>query len=338
MPEPVLLQRQTTVDTSFDFEPEIELSVLVPVYNEEENVVLMIERIADALKDFGKSWELVLIDDGSTDATLSRASKEIGKPGLDLRVIEFQRNFGQAAGLQAGFDAARGRLIATLDGDLQNDPYDIPRMIEALEERDLDMLCGWRKSRQDGLWLRLIPSWTANRLIRNITGVHIHDYGCGLKLYRGEIVKQVRIMGGMHRFIPAWIASVVPSTRIGEIVVNHHARQFGTSKYGISRTFRVILDLLAVLFFMRFRARPGHFFGMIGLGMGGISGLMFLWLMIVKFGYGEHIGSRPLLTVAMMLFIGSVQMITTGILAEMLARSDNARLGYSIRKIHGADD
>ena len=337
MSEPVLLERQNPVETLSGLDYEIELSVLVPVHNEEDNVTLMIERIADALKDLGKRWELILIDDGSTDATLARARKLIGQPGLELRVIEFQRNFGQAAGLQAGFDAARGRLIATLDGDLQNDPYDIPRMIEALEERDLDMLCGWRKARQDGLWLRLIPSWTANRLIRSITGVHIHDYGCGLKLYRARIVKQVRIMGGMHRFIPAWIASVVPAARIGEMVVNHHARQFGTSKYGISRTFRVILDLLAVLFFMRFRARPGHFFGMIGLGFGGISALMFLWLGVVKFVFGEDIGSRPLLTVAMMLFIGSVQMITTGILAEMLARSDNARLGYSIRKIHDAD-
>jgi glycosyltransferase involved in cell wall biosynthesis len=316
----------------------IELSVLIPVHNEEENVTLMIERVADALKDFGKPWELIIIDDGSTDATLARARKELGKPGLDLKLIEFQRNFGQAAGLQAGFDAARGRLIATLDGDLQNDPYDIPRMIEQLEERELDMLCGWRKSRQDGLLLRLIPSWTANRLIRSITGVHIHDYGCGLKVYRGEIVKQVRIMGGMHRFIPAWVASVVPSTRIGEMVVNHHARQFGTSKYGISRTFRVILDLLAVLFFMRFRARPGHFFGMIGLGFGGISVLLFLYLLVIKFVLGQDIGTRPMLTVAMMLFIGSVQMITTGILAEMLARTESGTTSYVVRKTYGMDD
>ena len=314
----------------------IELSLVVPVFNEEESVGPLIARIQDAMVGYAMPWELILVDDGSTDATLANARAAIGRAGLDLYVVALQRNFGQTAAMQAGITQARGRLIATLDGDLQNDPHDIPRMIEALEERDLDMLCGWRKARQDGLWLRLIPSWTANRLIRSITGVHIHDYGCGLKLYRAEIVKQVRIMGGMHRFIPAWIASVVPSTRIGEMVVNHHARQFGTSKYGLSRTFRVILDLLAVLFFMRFRARPGHFFGMIGLAFGGISALMFLWLLIVKFGFGEDIGTRPLLTVAMMLFLGSVQMITTGILAEMMARSDNARLGYSIRKIHEA--
>jgi len=332
-----LLESPTALQVDTDPAHAIELSVLIPVHNEEENVTLMIERVADALKDFGKPWELIIIDDGSTDATLLNARKQLGRPGFDLKIIEFQRNFGQAAGLQAGFDAARGRLIATLDGDLQNDPYDIPRMITTLEERDLDMLCGWRKARQDGLWLRLIPSWTANRLIRSITGVHIHDYGCGLKLYRGAIVKQVRIMGGMHRFIPAWIASVVPSSRIGEMVVNHHARQFGTSKYGISRTFRVILDLLAVLFFMRFRARPGHFFGMIGLGFGGVSALMFLYLFVVKFALGESIGTRPMLTIAMMLFVGAVQMITTGILAEMLARTENGTTSYVVRKIHGAD-
>lgn len=328
-----MLQRQSPVETPFDLETPIELSVLIPVHNEEENVVLMVERVADALKDLGKPWELILVDDGSTDATLSRARALLGTPGLDLRIIEFQRNFGQAAGLQAGFDAARGRLIATLDGDLQNDPYDIPRMIEALETRDLDMLCGWRKARQDGLWLRLIPSWTANRLIRRITGVHIHDYGCGLKLYRAQIVKQVRIMGGMHRFIPAWIASVVPSTRIGEMVVNHHARQFGTSKYGLSRTFRVVLDLLAVLFFMRFRARPGHFFGMIGLTFGGVSALMFLYLAWAKFVLGEDIGTRPMFITAVMLFIASVQMVTTGILAEMLARTRSGDLNYVVRRI-----
>jgi glycosyltransferase involved in cell wall biosynthesis len=327
-----LLQSPSALEVQ-TYPGEIELSVLIPVHNEEENVSLMIERVADALKDLGKPWELIIIDDGSTDGTLANARKSLHQPGLDLHIIEFQRNFGQAAGLQAGFDAARGRLIATLDGDLQNDPYDIQRMIAVLEERELDLLCGWRQSRQDGLVLRKIPSWCANYLIGKITGVKIHDYGCGLKLYRAEIVKQVRIMGGMHRFIPAWVASVVPSTRIGEMVVNHHARQFGTSKYGISRTFRVILDLLAVLFFMRFRARPGHFFGMIGLGFAGVSLLMFFYLFVLKFAFGESIGTRPMLTIAMMLFIGAVQMITTGILAEFLARSQG-ETSYIVRKTH----
>jgi glycosyltransferase involved in cell wall biosynthesis len=333
-----LLQSQSVLQIETDPANAVELSVIIPLHNEEENVGLMIERVADALKDFGKPWELIIIDDGSTDGTLFNARKALDQEGLDLRIIEFQRNFGQAAGLQAGFDAARGRLIATLDGDLQNDPYDIQRMIAVLEERELDLLSGWRKSRQDGLVLRKIPSWCANYLIGKITGVKIHDYGCGLKLYRARIVKQVRIMGGMHRFIPAWVASVVPSTRIGEMVVNHHARQFGTSKYGISRTFRVILDLLYVLFFMRFRARPGHFFGSIGLSFGGISALIFLYLAYIKFILGEDIGTRPLLLTGIVLFLASTQMITTGILAEMLARTQPDSTPYIIRKTHGRDD
>ncbi|MCO5063066.1 MAG: glycosyltransferase family 2 protein [Rhizobiaceae bacterium] len=312
----------------------IELSVLVPVHNEEDNIVPLVDSICDALKDFGKPWELILVDDGSSDATLDRAFSQLDRPGLSLRVIELQRNFGQAAGLQAGIDAARGRLVATLDGDLQNDPRDIPRMIEMLETQDLDMVCGWRKDRQDGLMLRLIPSWIANRLIRKVTGVRIHDYGCGLKLYRTSVLQQIRIMGGMHRFIPAWIASVTPTRRIGEMVVNHQARQFGQSKYGISRTSRVILDLFSVLFFMSFRQRPGHFFGTIGLVFGAISALMFLYLFVVRFVLGEDIGTRPMLLVAIMLFLGAVQMITTGIVAEMLVRTGGGGDGYTVRAVH----
>lgn len=316
---------------------EIELSIVIPLHNEEDNVAPLVERVCDALKDFGKPWELIIVDDGSTDATLANARKEFARDRLDLRIVEFQRNFGQAAGLQAGIDTARGRLIATLDGDLQNDPYDIPKMLAMLEEKQLDMVCGWRKSRQDGLMLRLIPSWIANKLIRKVTGVHIHDYGCGLKVYRGSVVKQIRIMGGMHRFIPAWMASVTPVSRIDEMVVNHHARQFGQSKYGISRTFRVVLDLLSVLFFMSYRNRPGHFFGTIGLVFGAISGLLFLYLFIAKFLFGEDIGQRPMLTIAVMLFIGAVQMVTTGILAEMLTRNRDDVRGYAVRSIYERD-
>lgn len=333
----VVLQSQPSLNVAPDQAGQIELTVLIPLCNEEENVAPLFERLTDALKDFDKPWELIIVDDGSTDGTLVNVRKEYARPNLNLRIIEFQRNFGKAAGLQAGIDAARGRLIVTLDGDLQNDPYDIPNMIKVLEERNLDLLCGWRKSRQDGLWLRLIPSWIANRLIRRITGVRIHDYGCGLKLYRAEILKQIRILGGMHRFIPAWVANVVPTSRIGEIVVNHYPRQYGESKYGISRTFRVFLDLLSVLFFMRFRARPGHFFGSIGLVVGAISAIIFLYLAIVKFGFGEDIGTRPLLMAGVVLFLSAVQFITTGILAEMIVRSageGGATAPFVIRAIH----
>ena len=333
-----MLQNQSAFEVLPDVASEIELSVLIPLCNEEESIAPLFERICDALKDFGKPWELVIVDDGSTDGTLTNVRKEYARPGLDLRIIEFQRNFGKAAGLQAGIDAARGRLLVTLDGDLQNDPYDIPKMIAVLEERDLDLLCGWRKARQDGLWLRLIPSYFANRLIRKITGVHIHDYGCGLKLYRTQILKQIHILGGMHRFIPAWIASVVPTSRIGEMVVNHYPRQFGESKYGISRTFRVFLDLLSVLFFMRFRQRPAQFFGSIGLFFGGISGLMFVYLAWMKFILGQDIGTRPMFITSVMLFIASVQMITTGILAEMLARTQSTDMNYVVRKTFKRED
>ena len=298
----------------------IELSVLIPVHNEEENVVLMIERVADALKDLDKPWELIIIDDGSTDATLSRARKEIGKPGLDLRVIEFQRNFGQAAGLQAGFDAARGRLIATLDGDLQNDPADIPRMVQEMYDKDLDLLAGYRANRQDAWLSRKLPSKLANKLIGKVTGVHIRDYGCSLKVYRAEVIKRVRLHGEMHRFIPVWAAMITSPQRIGETAVSHNARQFGESKYGISRTFRVILDLLTVFFFLRFRHRPGHFFGQIGLVFGVLGSTAMLYLLVVKFILGQSIGGRPLFLTAILLLVFSIQFLTTGVLAEMMSR------------------
>lgn len=318
----------------------IELSLVVPVFNEEDSIGPLIERICDAMAAFAATWELVLVDDGSADRTLLNARKFIGRAGLDLKIVALQRNFGQTAAMQAGIDTAQGRLIATLDGDLQNDPKDIPIMVAALEERELDLLVGWRKNRQDGLLLRKIPSWCANALIGRITGVKLHDYGCSLKIYRASIIKQVKLMGEMHRFIPAWVAGVVPSSRIGEMEVTHHARQHGTSKYGISRTFRVILDLLSVMFFMRYKARPGHFFGSLGLGTGFLSGLILFWLFIQKVAFGEDIGGRPLLILGFMLFLSSVQLITTGILAEMIARTyyrDDASPNYIVRQVFDKD-
>ncbi|MGF6253230.1 glycosyltransferase family 2 protein [Ensifer sp. LBL] len=318
----------------------IELSVVIPVFNEEDSIQPLITRVRDALTNFPTPWELILVDDGSTDRTLVNARKALSDPGIDLKIVELQKNFGQTAAMQAGIDAAAGRLIATLDGDLQNDPADIPEMVTAIEERQLDLLVGWRKNRQDGLFLRKIPSWCANRLIGKITGVRLHDYGCSLKVYRASIIKQVKLMGEMHRFIPAWVAGVVPSSRIGEMPVTHHARQHGQSKYGISRTFRVILDLLSVLFFMRYKARPGHFFGSIGLAAGALSGLILLYLGFDKFVLGNDIGTRPMLIVGVMLFLSSVQLITTGILAEMMARtyfSDDGTTSYIVRQVFVRD-
>ncbi|HXV30705.1 MAG TPA: glycosyltransferase family 2 protein [Sinorhizobium sp.] len=319
-----------------DLTDTLELSIVVPVFNEEESVGPLVARIREAMTDYGRPWELILVDDGSTDRTLLNARKELSASGLRMKIIELQKNFGQTAAMQAGIDAAAGRLIATLDGDLQNDPRDIPNMVAAIEERELDLLVGWRKNRRDGLLLRKIPSWCANFLIGKITGVKLHDYGCSLKVYRGAIIKQVKLMGEMHRFIPAWVAGVVPSSRIGEMPVTHHARHFGASKYGISRTFRVILDLLAVLFFMRYKARPGHFFGSIGLAAGALSALILFYLAIDKFILGNDIGTRPMLIVGVMLFLSSVQLITTGILAEMMARAysrDDGTTNYIVRRV-----
>jgi glycosyltransferase involved in cell wall biosynthesis len=316
------------------------LSLVVPVFNEEDSVGPLIERIELAMTGFAGRWELILVDDGSTDATMANARGFLDREGLALRLVELQRNFGQTAAMQAGIDATTGRLIATMDGDLQNDPKDIPAMVAELERRDLDLLVGWRKHRQDGLVLRKIPSWCANYLIGRTTGVKLHDYGCSLKIYRGTIIKQVKLMGEMHRFIPAWVAGVVPSSRIGEMVVSHHAREHGKSKYGISRTFRVILDLLSVMFFMRYKARPGHFFGSLGLGLGALAMLIMVYLFIDKFIMGDDIGTRPLLMVGVVLLLSSVQMVTTGILAEMIARTyyrDDASPNYIVRAIFDRD-
>ncbi|CDZ29358.1 glycosyltransferase family 2 protein [Neorhizobium galegae] len=318
----------------------IELSLVVPLFNEEESVRPLIERICAAMDGYATTWELILVDDGSTDATIANAREALNRPGLDLKIVALQRNFGQTAAMQAGINQAEGRLIATLDGDLQNDPKDIPSMVAELERRELDLLVGWRKNRQDGLLLRKIPSFIANRLIGRITGVRLHDYGCSLKIYRGSVIRQVKLMGEMHRFIPAWVAGVVPSSRIGEMPVTHHARQHGVSKYGISRTFRVILDLLSVMFFMRFKARPGHFFGSLGLGLGALSAIILFYLFIDKFVMGNDIGTRPLFLIGVMLFLSAVQMITTGILAEMIARTyyrDDNSLSYIVREVYEGD-
>ncbi|CDN47119.1 glycosyltransferase family 2 protein [Neorhizobium galegae] len=318
----------------------IELSLVVPLFNEEESVRPLIERICVAMDNYAATWELILVDDGSTDATIANAREALNRPGLDLKIVALQRNFGQTAAMQAGINQAEGRLIATLDGDLQNDPKDIPGMVAELERRELDLLVGWRKNRQDGLLLRKVPSFIANRLIGRITGVRLHDYGCSLKIYRGSVIKQVKLMGEMHRFIPAWVAGVVPSSRIGEMPVTHHARQHGVSKYGISRTFRVILDLLSVMFFMRFKARPGHFFGSLGLGLGALSAIILFYLFIDKFVMGNDIGTRPLFLIGVMLFLSAVQMITTGIIAEMIARTyyrDDNSLSYIVREVYEGD-
>ncbi len=295
------------------------LSLVIPFYNEEDCSAPLVMRIHTALSSLQYPWELILVDDGSIDNTLTHLRDIRDKYGDHIRVLEFSRNFGQTAAMQAGIDNARGDIIATMDGDMQNDPHDIPRMVERLVQDELDLLAGWRKNRKDDFLLRKVPSYLANKLIAKITGVVLHDYGCSLKVFRASVVKNIRLYGEMHRFIPAWIATNTTPERIKEEVVTHHSRSLGTSKYGISRTFRVLLDLLSVYFFMRFNARPGHFFGMVGLFSGGVGALVLGYLFILKI-IGESIGTRPLLQMGILLIIMSIQFFSIGIIGELLSR------------------
>ena len=315
------------------------LSVVIPLYQEAENVGPLLARLHEGLAGYEHPWELICVDDGSTDRTVERLREEAAGYGSHVRVIRMRRNFGQTAAMQAGITAARGRFIATLDGDLQNDPADIPRMLAEMQERDLDLLQGWRQKRRDDS-VRKFFSRVANRLIARITGVNLHDYGCSLKVYRADVIKRVRLFGEMHRFIPVWVAGVTSPARIGETVVNHQARQYGESKYGLSRTFRVVVDLLTVFFFLRFRARPGHFFGSIGLFFGALGSMGMIWLGFVKFVLGDPIAGRPLLFVSVLFIVMSIQMLTTGVLSELLSRTffeSSGSTAYHVLEMDGED-
>jgi glycosyltransferase involved in cell wall biosynthesis len=300
--------------------PAPSLSIVIPMYREQDNVAPMLARVHEGMASYAGPWELICVDDGSLDETGLRLIREGATYGPHVRVIRFARNNGQTMAMQAGIDAARGDVIATLDGDLQNDPADIPRMVDEMYARHLDLLTGYRANRQDAWMSRKLPSKLANRLIGRVTGVRIRDYGCSLKVYRSNVIKQVRLYGEMHRFIPVWASMVTSPSRIGETPVGHSARQFGESKYGISRTFRVVLDLLTVFYFQRFRARPGHFFGSIGLILGFFGSLGMTWLGFVKFVLGQDIGGRPLFLISVLLLVFSIQFMTTGLLAEMMSR------------------
>ena len=295
------------------------LSLVIPLLNEEENVGELTARIHRALARQEAAWELILVDDGSIDGTARAVREAATGYGAHVRLVQLQRNFGQTAAMQAGIDAARGDIIVTLDGDLQNEPGEIPRMVERLVREDLDILVGWRKDRRDRP-LRTALSKIANRLIGRVTGIRLHDYGCSLKVYRAGTIKNVRLYGEMHRFIPAWAALQTLPSRIKEEPVVHHPRRRGVSKYGFSRTVRVIVDLLVVYFFMRFRNRPGHFFGVIGLVVGAVGGVLLTYLVYIKLFLGAAIGGRPLLMLAILLLVMSVQFLTTGMLAELLSR------------------
>lgn len=308
--------------------PPHRVSVVVPMYNEVDNAAPMVDAVQAALAAYPHPWELIVVDDGSTDGTGRALDRHAASVGPHVRVLHLARNFRQTAAMQAGIDAARGDVIVTMDGDLQNDPQDIPRMVARLLREDLDLVAGWRQQRQDGFLLRRLPSMIANRLIRKVSGLDFQDLGCSLKVFRGDVLRQVRLYGEMHRFIPAWLATVTSPSRMAEEAVNHRARQAGESKYGITRTFRVLVDLLAVHFFLRFGSRPGHFFGGIGLTISTLGAGMLAYLGFLKL-LGESIGGRPLLLLGFFLLMGGLQFLTTGVLAELLMRvyfgGDHAR-------------
>ncbi|HEY5900892.1 MAG TPA: glycosyltransferase [Burkholderiales bacterium] len=294
------------------------MSVVIPVYNEEANLPELVERVGAAMRQAGKRFELICVDDGSRDRSAA-VLEGLAADRPWLKPLYLIRNYGQSAALQAGFDAAQGEIIVTLDGDLQNDPDDVPQLLRMLDERpEIDVISGWRKDRQDRTVSRKLPSMVANRIISGVTGVRLHDYGCALKLYRADVIRGLRLYGELHRFIPALAAEV--GANIVEVPVRHHARTHGVSKYGIDRTFRVVLDLLWIKFLMRFLHRPLQAFGGVGLALGAVGFLILAWLAFEKLALGAEIGGRPLLLLGVLLALIGVQLVATGLIGELLTR------------------
>ncbi|HVB39140.1 MAG TPA: glycosyltransferase family 2 protein [Vicinamibacterales bacterium] len=295
-----------------------DLSVVIPIRNESPSLPQLHQELSEALGACGRSYEVILIDDGSTDDSFAVMAR-LQAQDSHLRVIRFRRNFGQTAAFAAGFAYAQGRFIVTSDGDLQNDPRDIPAMVDRLEAANADIVCGWRRSRKDKFLTRRVPSMLANWLISRATGVRLHDYGCSLKVFRAEVVKSLKLYGEMHRFLPA-IASEM-GVQITEVVVNHRPRRFGESKYGLSRTVRVVLDLLTVKFLLSYSTRPLQIFGLIGLMMGALGTGITAWLAYVRLFGGQAIAGRPLLLFGILLIFTGLQLLTLGLLAELQART-----------------
>lgn len=303
-----------------------ELSVVVPLYNEEGSLSKLIDQLLNVLRPLGKCFELILVDDGSRDGTPALL-RDLVNHVPELVAVLLRRNYGQTAAMAAGFDASTAPVIVTLDGDLQNDPADIPLLLERLDQ-GYDLVSGWRHQRQDAALSRLLPSLLANRLIARVTGVKLHDYGCSLKAYRRELVADMNLYGELHRFLPA--LAFIEGARIGEVRVSHHPRRFGQSKYGIDRTFRVLMDLLTVWFMKRFLTRPMHVFGFVGLFTLGIGFLIALGLVVQKLMLGTDIGSRPLLLLAVLAMLSGVQLFCFGLLAEMQMRTYHESQGRPI--------
>lgn len=311
------------------------LSIVIPLYDEEENVLPLVREIGGVLDGIGRSAEIVVVDDGSRDASFARLV-EVQAEEPRLRIVRLRRNYGQTAAMAAGIAEARGDLLVTMDGDRQNDPRDIPELLAALDD-DVDVVHGWRVDRQDGWWNRRLPSMIANRLISTVTGTHLHDYGCTMRLMRTSIAKELPLYGELHRFIPAMAAEL--GGRVVELPVRHRARSAGRSKYGIGRTVRVMLDLVTVKFLAGFSTRPLHVFGVVGLVLALVG-----FGLITELGYerlvlGIRLGGRPIVLLAILLGIVGVQFISIGLVGEMVMRTyheSQAKPIFRVREIREA--
>ncbi len=309
------------------------VSIVIPVYNEEDNVETLHRELKKVLDGLGRDYEIIYVDDGSTDKTLLLL-EGLQTEDHSVIVLSLRRNFGQTAAFAAGFDFSRGDVVVTMDGDLQNDPADIPKLLDLI--RDNDLVSGWRKKRKDPFLTRRLPSMAANWLISKVTGVKLHDYGCSLKAYRRDVIKNLKLYGEMHRFIPA-VASWY-GVRIAEVETVHHPRLRGKSKYGITRTIKVVLDLITVKFLQSFSTRPLQFFGSIGIASGFLGFLLLLYLSIEKVILGNPIGGRPLLLLGALLVIVGIEFIGMGLLGEMIVRvyhETQRKPIYVIKKVLG---
>jgi len=316
-----------------DSEP-LDLSVVVPIYNEAESIETLVNAIAIALRETRLNYEIICVDDGSKDGS-TEVLTDLASRRIDLKAVILRRNYGQTPAMAAGFECATGKIIVTLDGDLQNDPADIPMLLAKLAE-GYDLVSGWRQKRQDAALTRLLPSKIANLIIARVTGVKLHDYGCSLKAYRSELIADMNLYGELHRFLPA--LAYIEGARITEVPVRHHPRRFGKSKYGLGRTIRVVMDLLTVFFMKKFLTRPMHVFGLggvislvAGIGMG-------TYLTIVKLFFNQNIGDRPLLILSVLLVLTGVQLFCFGLVTELLMRTyheSQRRPIYRIRDVFG---
>ncbi|NLF42448.1 MAG: glycosyltransferase family 2 protein [Bacteroidales bacterium] len=308
------------------------LSIVVCVYNEEENIAPLTEQVYKAME--GYNFELVFVDDGSKDNTIKEILKFNRK---EIHLVELRKNYGQSSALAAGIDYASGDYIVTIDGDLQNDPSDIPAMLKMLKDEDLDLVAGIRKNRQDGMFLRKIPSKIANLIIRMTTDVRMKDYGCTLKVFKSDIAKSIGLYGELHRFIP--VLAHLEGARLGQMDVKHHSRQFGKSKYGINRTFKVMSDLMLMLFFKKFMQKPMHLFGIGGLIAAGIGIIINFYLLALKI-MGHDIWGKPLLILGLLFLLAGIQLVTVGLLAEVLMRTyyeSQNKKPYKVRRVRTGD-